>query len=91
MTGTTIWDASRALAEYIESNAERFANAVAVELGAGCGVAGLALVKAAKGASVALTDNQPQVLALLRRNAVENLSETQRVSWERAHFRGRVV
>ena len=77
--GTTVWDASIVLAKWMERNARKgelsrakVRGRRAVELGAGCGLAGLAL--ALLGADVVLTDAGEPVLALLRRNVAANLA-----------------
>lgn len=55
-----------------------------IRLGAGIGVAGILLARL--GATVTLTDNVPEVLALLRRNVAENgvgdRTRVERLAWE---------
>jgi predicted nicotinamide N-methyase len=76
--GTTVWDASIVAAKMFERNERRgdfararLTGARALELGAGVGLAGLAL--AALGADVTLTD-VASVLPLLKTNVDRNLS-----------------
>ncbi|EFN56375.1 hypothetical protein CHLNCDRAFT_144895 [Chlorella variabilis] len=76
--GTTVWDASIVLAKYIEKNSRRgdfsrpkVRGRQALELGAGMGLAGMAL--ALLGADVAFTDIG-DVLPLLQRNVDQNIS-----------------
>ncbi|PRW45241.1 hypothetical protein C2E21_6339 [Chlorella sorokiniana] len=76
--GTTVWDASIVLAKYIEKNSRRgdfsrpkVRGKRALELGAGMGLAGMAL--ALLGAEVVFTDIG-DVLPLLRRNVEQNIS-----------------
>lgn len=68
--GLWLWDSALALAAYCERAAcrgeLRFAECRVLELGAGTGAAGIALM--ALGADVLLTDHDPEVLAVLRRN-----------------------
>jgi len=70
LTGQIVWGVSVLLAQYVAfaARAEALAAGEVLELGAGCGLAGLAA--AALGArEVVLTDNEPEVLALLARSA----------------------
>ncbi|CAH2038602.1 unnamed protein product, partial [Thlaspi arvense] len=76
--GTTVWDASMVFAKYLGKNCRkgRFSPSKlkgkrAIELGAGCGVAGFAL--AMLGCDVVSTD-QKEVLPLLKRNVEWNTS-----------------
>ncbi|CAA7026240.1 unnamed protein product [Microthlaspi erraticum] len=76
--GTTVWDASMVFAKYLEKNCRkgRFSPSKlkgkrAIELGAGCGVAGFAM--AMLGCDVVSTD-QKEVLPLLKRNVEWNKS-----------------
>lgn len=76
--GTTVWDASIVLAKYIEKNSRRgdFSRAKVrgrrvLELGAGMGLAGMAL--ALLGCDVEFTDIG-DVLTLLRHNVEQNVS-----------------
>jgi predicted nicotinamide N-methyase len=68
--GLTVWDASLVLAKYLElRGCEALKDLFVVELGAGCGVAGIAA--AMLGARVMLTDWEI-VMPLLRQNAELN-------------------
>lgn len=76
--GTTVWDASMVFAKFLEKNCRkgRFSPSKlkgkrAIELGAGCGVAGLGM--ALLGCDVVSTD-QTEVLPLLMRNVDRNAS-----------------
>ena len=71
-TGGTVWDAAVLLAHWLADAASLdVAGLRCLEVGAGCGTVGLAC--AALGARhVALTDNDDEVVALLRRNADRN-------------------
>ncbi|XP_058199941.1 uncharacterized protein LOC131314956 [Rhododendron vialii] len=76
--GTTVWDASMVFAKFLEKNCRkgRFSPSKlkgkrAIELGAGCGVAGLGM--ALLGCDVVSTD-QTEVLPLLMRNVERNAS-----------------
>ncbi|XP_024542272.1 protein N-lysine methyltransferase METTL21A-like isoform X1 [Selaginella moellendorffii] len=76
--GTTVWDSSVVFAKFLEKNCNRgqlngvqMAGKRAIELGAGCGVAGLAM--ALMGCNVVLTD-QVEVLPLLLKNVERNVA-----------------
>ncbi|KAE8804016.1 protein N-lysine methyltransferase METTL21A [Hordeum vulgare] len=76
--GTTVWDASMVFAKFLEKNSRkgRFCPSKlkgkrAIELGAGCGLAGLGM--ALLGCDVVTTD-QVEVLPLLMRNVERNKS-----------------
>ncbi|KAM0842068.1 hypothetical protein ACQ4PT_058601 [Festuca glaucescens] len=76
--GTTVWDASMVFAKFLEKNSRkgRFCPSKlkgkrAIELGAGCGLAGLGM--ALLGCDV-LTTDQVEVLPLLMRNVERNKS-----------------
>ena len=62
-TGLGIWAASLALARWLAERADAFDGAKVVELGAGCGVGGLALAAASATARVCLTDCHAETLA----------------------------
>ena len=71
LTGQIVWPVSRLVAAYLAAGpgvAEVLRGARVLELGAGCGLCGV--VAAALGAAeVLLTDNEPEVLAVLQKNA----------------------
>ncbi|KAL8152214.1 hypothetical protein V2J09_009974 [Rumex salicifolius] len=74
--GTTVWDASMVFAKFLERNCRKgkfcpskLRGKRVIELGAGCGVAGMAML----GCDVILTD-QKEVLQLLQRNVDRNIS-----------------
>eukprot|EP00440_Ansanella_granifera_P045524 gb/GFBE01049320.1/.p1 GENE.gb/GFBE01049320.1/~~gb/GFBE01049320.1/.p1 ORF type:complete len:258 (+),score=39.22 gb/GFBE01049320.1/:1-774(+) len=72
--GNILWDAGVALSKYFAWRGQEqegcWRGRRVLELGAGTGVVGLTLGKL--GASVTMTDNEPEVLSLLRRNAAAN-------------------
>jgi len=74
--GTSVWDASVVLANYISFNPQfslgRLQGKRILELGSGCGLLGISLAK--RGAHVELTD-KPSVLPILRRNVELNIRE----------------
>ena len=72
VTGVKPWPACLGLASVVEQKGAggAYAGVRALELGAGLGVVGILLAKL--GATVTLSDNSPEVLTLLRRNAAEN-------------------
>ena len=78
LVGTSLWDSAVALVRYIDQEAaccqgplcgDRLRGARVVELGAGCGLAGMAF--AAHGAAVTFTD-KPEVMAHLEANVQAN-------------------
>merc|ERR1712232_217985 len=72
--GNIIWDSGLALSKFFawrEMQRKGWAHSTRVfELGAGTGIVGLTLGK--MGATVTMTDNEPEVLELLRQNATAN-------------------
>eukprot|EP00850_Spirogloea_muscicola_P013073 SM000087S23355 [mRNA] locus=s87:265381:268142:+ [translate_table: standard] len=79
--GTTVWDASMVLVKFLEKHRrkgdfarERVSGSRVLELGAGCGLAGLGF--ALLGGNVLLTD-QAEVLPILMRNADRNSTRAQ--------------
>jgi predicted nicotinamide N-methyase len=69
-TGGFIWAASHVLARWLQlAEAPPLDGARVLELGAGCGLVGLAVAASGRAASVALTDLHAATLANLRRNA----------------------
>jgi hypothetical protein len=84
--GLIVWDASHALLDYFAHKSvvlDGFKGQRVLELGAGCGLVGLALAAVA-GASVTLTD-LPSVIPNLRANVTSNLGSVSegQGSWER--------
>lgn len=69
--GWTVFPASRFLAQFVVQCPSFFKDKVVVELGCGCGVAGLAAAKAGA-REVWLTDKDPTVLELARTSAAAN-------------------
>ncbi|BBN17725.1 protein N-lysine methyltransferase METTL21D [Marchantia polymorpha subsp. ruderalis] len=76
--GTTVWDSSLVFVKFLERNSKKgefsrakLAGKRVIELGAGCGLAGLGM--ALLGCDVVVTD-QIEVLPLLLRNVERNLS-----------------
>ncbi|KAJ8603726.1 hypothetical protein CTAYLR_000230 [Chrysophaeum taylorii] len=61
-TGLGVWSSSLVLARWLTAEAKAFEGRRVVELGAGCGVASLALASAAQKARVRLTDANSDVL-----------------------------
>ncbi len=79
LVGTSLWDSAVAFLRYLDEetahessplSADRIRGARVVELGAGCGLAGMAL--AAHGAQVTFTD-KPEVMPHLEHNVRENM------------------
>lgn len=73
--GAVVWDASVVFSKYMESNAKEFdpskvAGKTVLELGSGCGLAGIALML--RGAVVTCTDMRKVVESLTERN-VQNI------------------
>ena len=85
--GTTSWDSARMLQSYIDAceggalSSERLGGCRVVELGSGCGVAGMAF--ALRGAHVTFTDKE-DMMAHCRSNVARNLENTPH--WQRVHF-----
>jgi len=71
LTGQIVWPVSRLVAQYLASGpgvAASLRGARVLELGAGCGLCGVAAAFLGA-AEVVLTDNEPEVLAVLAKNA----------------------
>ena len=84
-TGLYIWGASLVLGRWIVANTEmhsEFVDRRVIEVGAGCGVAGLAVAKYTGASHVTLTDFQSAVLAQLRHNVHENFDSIGRCATE---------
>ena len=72
-TGYAIWAASLVMAQWMASMpSQRFHQKNILELGAGCGVPGLAVAKSSDAAQVILTDLNPTTVANLRTNVELN-------------------
>ncbi len=73
VTGWTVWASSVILARFAETHgAALLSGACVVDLGAGCGLAGLAVARCAGAARVVLTDFNATTVANLRHNADAN-------------------
>ena len=68
-TGLGVWSSSIVLAKWLAEEAPQFRHRRIVDLGCGCGTAGIALAAAAPTASVHLTDACPASLDNCRHNA----------------------
>jgi len=71
LTGQIVWPVSRLVAQYLACGpgvAAALRGARVLELGAGCGLCGVAAA-ALGAAEVVLTDNEPEVLVVLEKNA----------------------
>lgn len=66
LTGQIVWPASELLSWYLVKNLDVFKDKHVIELGAGCGLAGLLIAQVAK--SVLITDGNDVVMRLLQRN-----------------------
>jgi hypothetical protein len=66
LTGQIVWPASVILSWFIDHNCDLFKGKKVIELGAGCGLAGILAAKFAK--EVILTDGNDIVLRLLQKN-----------------------
>ncbi|KAK8388817.1 hypothetical protein O3P69_020648 [Scylla paramamosain] len=82
-TGMCTWEASHFLAEWCSKNTSHFQGKKILELGAGLGLTGLAVMKNCKPASYTFTDVHDSVLKVLVENIVINLfSEVSQSSGE---------
>lgn len=72
VTGHALWPAEVILAQWVAARASDIKGKLVCELGAGCGLAGIAAVKVAGAASICLTDVHPITLANLRANLKQN-------------------
>ncbi|TMW62916.1 hypothetical protein Poli38472_005534 [Pythium oligandrum] len=81
-----VWPAAPALCEYLEQHRELIPNGTVVELGAGCGLAGLAVAQLQPTATVVFTDQDPGVLKTIEHNCTQQerpqaTCVTQRLRW----------
>ena len=82
--GLRLWPAAEIFAAYVAAEPGRFNGATIVELGAGIGLAGLAVAKVATPKSVWLTDGDPTVLQNLHYNVEisdSNLCFVMAIDW----------
>ena len=93
VTGSALWDAGLALGVHLRKLRGKLGlpdggALSALEIGAGCGTAGLALAMAHHDVEVVLTDNQPEVLSLLeaniRLNRLQGRASVQKLDWNNA-------
>ncbi|CAF1345387.1 unnamed protein product [Rotaria magnacalcarata] len=76
LTGLSNWPASISLGDYLMKRIDRLGNKRIIELGAGSGLLGLALLKSSdKILSYTFTDYSSMILNLLRQNVLLNFSE----------------
>ena len=78
-TGLSVWAASLVTARWMVSLSDRFAGKRVLELGAGCGVPGLALAQAVPTCQVYLTDFNPRTVENLRHNIELNCEASSHV------------
>lgn len=67
-TGTQVWGSALVLARWVAEHRDRLDGRVVCELGAGCGLAGLAAAACTSARAVLLTDLAPDTLANLEHN-----------------------
>ncbi|CAH0482692.1 unnamed protein product [Peronospora belbahrii] len=68
-SGHYIWPAAPALCEYLTKHRDAIPSGNVVELGAGCGLTGLAVAQLQPTATVIFTDHDPGVLKVIEHNA----------------------
>ncbi|KAK5977905.1 hypothetical protein GCK32_010266 [Trichostrongylus colubriformis] len=73
-TGLSLWQASCDLANFLCSFVD-LSNAKVLELGAGCGLTGIAVARSFRNSAVSLSDYDPKVLMQLEFNVQENFCE----------------
>ncbi|KAI2491575.1 hypothetical protein MHU86_22980 [Fragilaria crotonensis] len=87
-TGLGVWCASLVMARWMADIAPAFQNKTVVELGAGCGVPGLALAKHGSLQSMLVTDLNPQTVENLRFNVELNnlghMASASTIDWDDA-------
>jgi len=76
-TGLGIWAASLVCAQWVVRLRQRFENSTVIELGAGCGIPGLALAVSSTSTTVYLTDFNPKTVENLQHNVdINNLQSS---------------
>ncbi|CAF1050378.1 unnamed protein product [Adineta ricciae] len=81
LTGLSSWPASIFLGDYLMNRIDLVKNKRVIELGAGSGLLGLALLKYSNDiSSYTFTDYSPMILNLLRQNALLNYSDEQLIA-----------
>ncbi|CAF1045108.1 unnamed protein product [Adineta ricciae] len=81
LTGLSSWPASIFLGDYLMNRIDLVRNKRIIELGAGSGLLGLALLKYSNDiSSYTFTDYSPMILNLLRQNALLNYSDEQLIA-----------
>lgn len=93
-TGLRSWLAAVALAELAAAEPQWFDGRRVLELGAGPGLAGLAVARLARPTSLILSDVHPDVLALLRRNvrrAATAAAEEHSSAWRLVDAEGDII
>ncbi|GMF09174.1 unnamed protein product [Phytophthora lilii] len=68
-SGHYVWPAAPALCEYLAAHRDAIPGGNVVELGAGCGLTGLAVAQLRPDATVIFTDHDPGVLKVIEHNA----------------------
>ena len=85
-TGFGIWCASLVMARWMANIAPKFHNKTVIELGAGCGVPGLALAKHVSLQSLLVTDLHPQTVENLNFNVelndLSNTASARTIDWD---------
>ncbi|KAG7388799.1 hypothetical protein PHYPSEUDO_011818 [Phytophthora pseudosyringae] len=85
-SGHYVWPAAPALCEYLTKHRDAIPSGNVVELGAGCGLTGLAVAQLRPDATVIFTDHDPGVLKVIEHNAgqqerAQATSLTQSLRW----------
>ncbi|RLN44894.1 hypothetical protein BBJ29_001821 [Phytophthora kernoviae] len=85
-SGHYVWPAAPAMCEYLTSHRDVIPAGTVVELGAGCGLTGLAVAQLRPEATVIFTDHDPGVLKVIEHNAsqqerVQATCLTQSLRW----------
>ncbi|KAK7068783.1 Protein fam86a [Halocaridina rubra] len=79
-TGLFTWEASHVLIDWCSKKSEEFYGKNILELGAGLGLTGLAIIKSCSPASYTFTDTHTEVLNTLKENVLINLCEDRLVA-----------